>query len=1134
MFERRRKKDEPRVEVLDAKSVAQIRGRHEEMSRLASRATALLGAGRVAEAEQVLTAAEEPARTFISETSFVVFKLLGQCARTNRRFDDARRHYGRAYQIACDLGDETDRTAVLLRSIAIAGFASVELAEGDLPEANKWYGVAVKLTRYCSDGPNLAAVLQSQAEVLHRMRDDRAADLYREALGQQGVGAEGRGIILDNLGRELFRQGKISEAIEHSRQAAALLAEAGSDYHRYKSLVNLAVMAGDTDPATATEAFVAAHDLIHRLHAQVDAAHYTEGYRRQVESINEEIRRRLNDPEVLSLSHPDFDAMLRDVVARRRADGWTLEGFRYAFNEVTAKHSVAEAERLILERRYVDAAPRLRLAELIWRHLGARHRLSRVWTAFGSLYAATGEDAEAWTAFEQARQNAHRIGDAQSEAGALIGLCGVAERAGGSDGLNSLELLAQARALLTFVAEQAGRSVHEFDGGALDRMEYGLCQTYGAVELAERYLRRSLDDVGDLPLSIRVARLYRLVRFLARQERFDETVPIQRELLAIGADTTEPRLQYYVNVSLGTIDLRAGRWTDDALRRFRAAFSAFEQLNSGALDLSEADYLAVDATMHYLSAAELALHLGHGQEAFHLLERAKSRSLLRALGARQPSGATDQPLLAEESRLWQQLERLRGQVGQALTINPDDPASPRDQARRLFENQGELDRLRTELTGLWDRLADDQPQVRAHRLAEPITASEAAALLATPDGGTLVEFFCGDRAVHAFVASAGGLTTRHVADVDDPDLLDLVPLLVDDSASATDQLLTNAAYARLSRLIDDAAGAGPVFVVPHQRLHLAPLHLRPGADGVPEVRPRTYLLPSASALRSTRTAAPRPRDGAVVIGGDPLGDLPFARGECVHAAIRLGAAGPRLGSAVTADWLTHALREPVRLVHLACHAVFNEHRPDRSGLILATEGGEPDLVTLSQLAGLNWSGALVVLSACRSGRHHVDAGDELAGLGRTLLAAGAAALVVSFRRVPDLSTALLMTWFYDQVDATTALALDDIGQALAGAQRRLRDATARDLVAWAVRDGTTGDERTTLACRILATAHRAAHNQEEYTTWQDHAEKLLNGEGPPAAWAWSRQAAVASDPAYRVRPFAAPTNWASFSIFGAG
>jgi tetratricopeptide (TPR) repeat protein len=185
----RRKKEKPRVEVLDDKSVAQLRGRHEEMSRLAGQAAALMAAGRLADAEQVLTAAEQLAHQFISEPAFLVFRLLGQCARVNLRFEEARKYYGRAYHIASELGDATERTPGFLRSIAIAGFASVALAEGDLPEANEAFGMAVELTRHFGDGANLAAVLQSQAEVLHRMRDEPRRDgpRHRPGHGRGGL-----------------------------------------------------------------------------------------------------------------------------------------------------------------------------------------------------------------------------------------------------------------------------------------------------------------------------------------------------------------------------------------------------------------------------------------------------------------------------------------------------------------------------------------------------------------------------------------------------------------------------------------------------------------------------------------------------------------------------------------------------------------------------------------------------------------------------------------------------------------------------------------------------------------------------------------------------------------------------------
>jgi CHAT domain-containing protein len=55
---------------------------------------------------------------------------------------------------------------------------------------------------------------------------------------------------------------------------------------------------------------------------------------------------------------------------------------------------------------------------------------------------------------------------------------------------------------------------------------------------------------------------------------------------------------------------------------------------------------------------------------------------------------------------------------------------------------------------------------------------------------------------------------------------------------------------------------------------------------------------------------------------------------------------------------------------------------------------------------------LVTLSACETGRAVIGGGDELVGLARAFLYAGAAGLLVSQWRVDDASTAALMTRFY--------------------------------------------------------------------------------------------------------------------------
>jgi CHAT domain-containing protein len=73
--------------------------------------------------------------------------------------------------------------------------------------------------------------------------------------------------------------------------------------------------------------------------------------------------------------------------------------------------------------------------------------------------------------------------------------------------------------------------------------------------------------------------------------------------------------------------------------------------------------------------------------------------------------------------------------------------------------------------------------------------------------------------------------------------------------------------------------------------------------------------------------------------------------------------------------------------------------------ILLAEGGA---LTVSDLVGMRLDKPLVVLSACETGVGQTTAGDELLGLTRGLLAAGARAAVVSLWSVDDHSTSLLM------------------------------------------------------------------------------------------------------------------------------
>jgi tetratricopeptide (TPR) repeat protein len=998
--------------------------------------------GRTAEAEQALVGSIDLALQIAPHPlSMVLFRLLGQCARVAGRLDQARKSYGTAYTIAAELRDPD------MASAAAMGLATVEKADGNLAKANELYDSAVQFARLAGPGPGLASVLQGHAEVLYLMGDDKAAEKFGEALTQPDLSDVQRAIFMENLGLELHRQNRTEEALDQIKAAAGMLHQAGAGYDLFKTLLSLARVARGTDEAQSVQAFVQAHDLIHRLHADVDVSHY-QGYPARAEQIEAETVRMASAGELPPV-------ILDDVRIREPhpADVSLEIGLR----ATAAQRAMQRGEELLMQQHYAEAKQLLREAGAYWESLGAHHQLPRIWSSLGLLYRGTGELGQAHTLLERARWQARKLGIARTEFVALSNLCVLALSRNNSE-VHLLELLAQARAV--------GKLLGTPDFGTLDSVAADLCERNGATELAANYLMRAIEATQKLPADD-VVGLNRLAQRLTRFAFLTKEYAPTRARLAT-FPVGDPIVRYPVSSGLGLLGLAAGERNHVTWHHLLDACAAYEELRSRGADLM-GNHAQV-ASPPYLEATELALYLGTASEAFNLLERWKSRSLLDDLRDYPPQA--DDPVLEEEAQLWGKLRSLR---------TPDGDMAPADLLGRLRTTKQEADSTRDRLEQIWRTLPAD---FRTRRLAEPITAAELPALL---QGASLVEFFVSGQGVHAFTISANGITAVQVIERDDPSWDDFVWLLTGQSPDTVGRLLAHPLYVKLTDVIE-AAGSS-VFVVPHDELHLAPL---PGR-----------LLPSASVLRGSAARA----TGPVLIAGDPLGDLPFARAECAHAAERFGVEA-RYGEDVTAEWLANSLGHS-QLVHLACHAEFNEHSPGHSGLVFAG----PNLLTLSQLGSLDWSGSIVVLSACHSGRHRIGHGDELAGLGRTLLAAGATALVASVRPVPDLATALLMTWFYDHIDPYIPPGINEVSAALTAAQRQIQDITARDLITWAEQHAAKGGDCAVLADAVTAIAHEAASGDDE--------DSEADGEDP-------------ANPAYLAKPFADPMHWAAFAVYGAG
>jgi CHAT domain-containing protein len=113
------------------------------------------------------------------------------------------------------------------------------------------------------------------------------------------------------------------------------------------------------------------------------------------------------------------------------------------------------------------------------------------------------------------------------------------------------------------------------------------------------------------------------------------------------------------------------------------------------------------------------------------------------------------------------------------------------------------------------------------------------------------------------------------------------------------------------------------------------------------------------------------------------------------------------GDAASSDTLA-AEAPSSDVVHIASHALFRHDNPMFSAFKLSDEW-----LNAYDVCSLRMNSAMVTLSGCSTGAGRVYAGDEMLGLVRAFLRAGASSLVVSLWAVNDRSSASLMGAFYE-------------------------------------------------------------------------------------------------------------------------
>ncbi|HZQ52371.1 MAG TPA: CHAT domain-containing tetratricopeptide repeat protein [Bryobacteraceae bacterium] len=217
-----------------------------------------------------------------------------------------------------------------------------------------------------------------------------------------------------------------------------------------------------------------------------------------------------------------------------------------------------------------------------------------------------------------------------------------------------------------------------------------------------------------------------------------------------------------------------------------------------------------------------------------------------------------------------------------------------------------------------------------------------------------------------------------------------------------------ALYDNLIAPVDSLLPARDLVVVPYGPLHSLPFHALFDGSSYLIDRFTVSYAPSASIFTHSHRDMEERKGRPLILGVDDS-EMPLIREEVQSIAAVLPDARLLFGP----DATEQALREygyESRLIHIASHGYFRQDNPMFSSIKLADS-----YVNLYDLYHMNLPVDLLTLSGCVTGLNTVTEGDELLGLTRGLLYAGARSLLLSLWDVDDRSTTEFMKDFYGQL-----------------------------------------------------------------------------------------------------------------------
>lgn len=678
-----------------------------------------------------------------------------------------------------------------------------------------------------------------------------------------------------------------------------------------------------------------------------------------------------------------------------------LEKARAGRMTVTVAEIEASMGNLALFRgRYADAVRFLELSRQKYEKLSMPHQTAVAELEIADIYAELNLNTEAVEIYRRLVPTLRRLKLRSEQARARANLGKTLIAAGEARG---------ARVELKRAADLYGLEENFIAAAAVSLRQASLELSRGDRQAALTFVEnasKTLDASENVRL--RLSAMWLHGEILRDAGRLGEAEKILTKTLRESQKFEQPAVVQASLNSLGHIAQQRSR-TKDAERFFRESILAAETTRS-PLPGEEFRMAFLAKTMApYENLAALYLAQNDLENAFTALESARSRSLLESIDDNADRRHDPDAAKLREELNWFYSRSARADDGEDRKIQKEIFAREKKLAALL---------LRAQSTRAAGRKFDGA-EVDLEKLRSQLG-----------DKCGLVEFVERDGNFSAFVVTSDGIEyVDKIAQVSDVLSLldglhfqfgslrfggDAIRAFASQLKARSDSYLRqlhDKLFAPLSALVRNR----DLVVVPAGVLNYVPFGaLFDGEKYLIETR-EIVSVPSAAVWQRLHSRRGRPMRNALLMAyADER--IPLANDEVSRLAKVLPNSTKLAGRNATFRAFDENAAK-FDLIHLACHGQFRADNPMFSSLHLAD-----GWITVRDVCARKLRAELVTLSACETGLNQIFAGEEILGLARGFLTAGARSLLLSLWTVSDDATARLMADFYENLQRGAGVA----------------------------------------------------------------------------------------------------------------